>query len=152
MKARNTIPFITATELAAALGGRRSGHDWIARCPAHDDRKPSLSVREAKDGRVLIRCHAGCDQETVVAALWARGLWPGNGGRCAKFGRVERRQATIIFTFAIALGQLRIGQELVTNGFLIVFGAGALAAALAVGLGCREFVGRLIEERFGKGR
>ncbi len=62
------------------------------------------------------------------------------------------RYALIIFTFAIALGQLRIGQELVTNGFLIVFGAAALAAALAVGLGCREFVGRLIEERFGKRR
>ncbi len=62
------------------------------------------------------------------------------------------RYALIIFTFAIALGQLRIGEELVTNGFLIVFGAAAFAAALAVGLGCREFVGRLIEERFGKGR
>ena len=61
------------------------------------------------------------------------------------------RYALIVFTFAIALGQLRIGQELVTNGFLILFGAGALAAALAVGLGSREFVGRLIEERFGKG-
>ena len=62
------------------------------------------------------------------------------------------RYALIAFTFAIALGQLRIGQELVTNGFLIVFGAAALAAALAVGLGARDFVGRVIEDRFGKGR
>ena len=44
MKARNTIPIITATELAAALGGRRSGHGWMARCPAHDDREPSLAI------------------------------------------------------------------------------------------------------------
>ena len=44
MKVRNTIPVITATELAAALGGRRSGHGWMARCPAHYDREPSVSV------------------------------------------------------------------------------------------------------------
>jgi hypothetical protein len=62
------------------------------------------------------------------------------------------RYALIAFTFAIALGQLRIGQELVTNGFLIVFGAASLAAALAIGLGARDFVGRVIEDRFGKGR
>jgi hypothetical protein len=62
------------------------------------------------------------------------------------------RYALIVFTFAIALGQLRIGQELVTNGFLIAFGAASFGAALAIGLGAREFVGRWIEERFGKGR
>jgi hypothetical protein len=41
---------------------------WIARCPAHDDRDPSLSVRELDDGRVLIKCHAGCKAEAVMAA------------------------------------------------------------------------------------
>jgi hypothetical protein len=48
----------------------------MARCPAHEDRNPSLSITEATDGKVLLRCHAGCSQEAVIAALRARGLWP----------------------------------------------------------------------------
>ena len=53
----------------------------MARCPAHDDREPSLSIRDADDGKVLVRCHAGCDQERVIAALWSRELWGENGHR-----------------------------------------------------------------------
>ena len=41
---------------------------WIARCPAHDDKHPSLTVRELDDGRVLTHCFAGCDVESVLAA------------------------------------------------------------------------------------
>ena len=44
-------------------------------CPAHSDADPSLTVRES-GGRVLVRCHAGCDQEAVIEALKERGLWP----------------------------------------------------------------------------
>ena len=47
---------------------RRSGHAWVARCPAHPDRNPSLSIREA-DGKLLLHCHAGCTTEAVCAAL-----------------------------------------------------------------------------------
>src|SRR5213592_369555 len=48
---------------------RRTGDDrWSARCPAHDDRKPSLSVRQADD-RVLLHCHAGCTVEDICGAL-----------------------------------------------------------------------------------
>lgn len=60
------------------------------------------------------------------------------------------RWALIIFAVAIALNQLRIGQEIVANGFLIIFGAAALAGALAVGLGAREVVGEYLRERFGR--
>jgi hypothetical protein len=60
------------------------------------------------------------------------------------------RWALIIFTLAIALEQLRIGRDIVSYGFLIIFGAAALAAALAVGLGGREVVGGYLSERFGK--
>jgi putative DNA primase/helicase len=66
---------MTAAELADALGGRRVGGGWMACCPAHKDRTPSLSVRESRNGKVLVRCYAGCDQLDVVAALQARGLW-----------------------------------------------------------------------------
>lgn len=60
------------------------------------------------------------------------------------------RYALIIFTFAIALNQLRIGEDIVANGFLILFGAACLAGALAVGLGSREVVNRYMNARFGK--
>ena len=41
---------------------------WSARCPAHDDRSPSLSVR-IDDDRLLFHCHAGCAPEDVLAAV-----------------------------------------------------------------------------------
>jgi len=48
---------------------KRTGPDrWVARCPAHDDRGPSLAVRELEDGRVLVHCFAGCCVDEVVSA------------------------------------------------------------------------------------
>lgn len=47
---------------------RQRGRSWSARCPAHEDRNPSLSVRGI-EGRALIFCHAGCPTADVVAAL-----------------------------------------------------------------------------------
>jgi len=41
---------------------------WTACCPAHEDRTPSLSIRD-DDGRVLLHCHAGCDVQSIVSAL-----------------------------------------------------------------------------------
>jgi hypothetical protein len=45
-----------------------------ARCPAHEDRMPSLSLCEGADGRAVLFCHAGCDTENVIRALDLR--WP----------------------------------------------------------------------------
>ncbi len=42
---------------------------WMARCPAHDDRHPSLAIRELEDGRVLLHCFAACDTQTVLASV-----------------------------------------------------------------------------------
>lgn len=42
---------------------------WIACCPAHEDRSPSMTVRETDDGRVLIHCHAGCSVENILGAV-----------------------------------------------------------------------------------
>lgn len=55
--------------LARLEGVKRSGKGWSARCPAHDDRKASLSIAEGDDGRVLLRCHAGCTLEQILEAL-----------------------------------------------------------------------------------
>ncbi len=65
----------SAANIAKCLGGRKVGSDYVAKCPAHDDRNPSLSLKDA-DGRVLVHCHAGCEQQAVVEALRGLGLWP----------------------------------------------------------------------------
>lgn len=49
---------------------RRTGPGtWSARCPSHDDRGPSLSVRETDDGRILLHCFGGCDVHDVLVAI-----------------------------------------------------------------------------------
>jgi hypothetical protein len=42
---------------------------WTSKCPAHDDRDPSLSIGVATDGRVLLRCHAGCTADAIVGSV-----------------------------------------------------------------------------------
>jgi hypothetical protein len=59
-----------AETIAKALGGRKSGGGWMARCPAHDDREPSLSIRDESDGRVLVRCH-GTARVEAYASKWS---------------------------------------------------------------------------------
>lgn len=48
---------------------KKTGKGYQARCPAHEDKGPSLSLREGDDGRVLLHCHAGCATAAVVAAM-----------------------------------------------------------------------------------
>jgi hypothetical protein len=42
---------------------------WSAQCPSHEDEHNSLSVAEDADGKVLLKCHAGCDFGKIVEAL-----------------------------------------------------------------------------------
>ncbi|MBL4591798.1 MAG: AAA family ATPase [Phycisphaerales bacterium] len=48
---------------------KQSGTGWMCRCPAHDDRNPSLSITPGDDGRALLKCHAGCSTESVIEAI-----------------------------------------------------------------------------------
>lgn len=67
---------VSADEIGRALEGRRMGADsWMVKCPAHDDKRPSLHVTQAAD-KVLVHCHTGCRSEDVIRELQARGLWP----------------------------------------------------------------------------
>ena len=51
-------------------GFKETGHGkYVAKCPAHEDRSPSLAITEGDDGRVLIHCFAGCETEDVLIAL-----------------------------------------------------------------------------------
>lgn len=64
-----------AARIAAALKGRRYGTYYVVRCPAHDDRRPSLLLRDGdRPGRLLVSCRAGCDARAVLDALRALGL------------------------------------------------------------------------------
>lgn len=69
-----------AREITAALGGRWRGEHGIARCPAHDDKNPSLTIRDGKIN-VLLTCFAGCDRRDIVAELRRRGLMEANDQR-----------------------------------------------------------------------
>lgn len=48
---------------------KRNGTGWMARCPAHEDRNPSLAISEGEGGRALLYCHAGCQTAAILAAL-----------------------------------------------------------------------------------
>jgi len=49
---------------------KRTGrNNWLACCPAHDDRSPSLSIHAADDGRIVVYCHAQCSFAEIVAAV-----------------------------------------------------------------------------------
>lgn len=58
-------------KIESVVGDRpkRSGAGYSCRCPAHDDTNPSLSVDEGADGRVLLKCYAGCTAEEICSAL-----------------------------------------------------------------------------------
>lgn len=58
------------TLLSRLEGVKANGRDkWVARCPAHQDRAPSLSIRAGDDGRVLIHCFAGCGAADVLDSV-----------------------------------------------------------------------------------
>ena len=56
-------------------------NQYQARCPAHNDREPSLSISAGRDGRAILHCHAGCTFDAIVSALGlqTRDLFPSNG-------------------------------------------------------------------------
>lgn len=77
-----------ASSIARALRGQKSGQDWIAHCPAHDDKHPSLSIGD-NNGKVLVYCHAGCSQSIVIEALRRQGLWGNQRQRFQDQGKTQ---------------------------------------------------------------
>jgi putative DNA primase/helicase len=59
----------TLENILAQTSAKKRGSQWQARCPAHNDRSPSLSIRLGDNGGILLRCHAGCTAEAVADAL-----------------------------------------------------------------------------------
>lgn len=72
---------MNAESIASALGkSTRSGKGFKCCCPAHDDKNPSLVVRDTEHGGIFVKCYAGCSWRDVKNALKSRGLWPESGG------------------------------------------------------------------------
>ena len=55
--------------LAKLPDAKKTAKGWSARCPAHEDRRASLSISQSDNGGALLHCHAGCAPASVVAAV-----------------------------------------------------------------------------------
>ncbi len=78
---------------------KRHGDAWSARCPAHDDRDPSLSIGIGTDARVLLHCHAGCQVEVIVGTLGLamRDLMPTPPGELRRLSAPQRTECAATF-------------------------------------------------------
>lgn len=87
---------------------------WKACCPAHDDKDPSLGIREAEDGKVLLHCWTGCDTESIVAAigLTIRDLFPRDDLRPVRRGPSKAAQQLEATVISIAMSEMRQGKQL----------------------------------------
>ena len=61
--------FLKVLETKTTKSLKKTGSGFMACCPAHDDDNPSLSVREGCDGKILLKCFAGCPLDAICAAL-----------------------------------------------------------------------------------
>ena len=61
---------ITDNLLSRLDGVKNTGAGrWIAKCPAHADKSPSLSIKETETGMVLMHCFAGCSCDEIAGAI-----------------------------------------------------------------------------------
>jgi hypothetical protein len=56
-------------DLAERLRAKKTGSGWMARCPAHGDTSPSLSLRRGRAGRILLHCFAGDTPQEIAGAI-----------------------------------------------------------------------------------
>ena len=77
-------------------------HGWRACCPAHADRRPSLSISVGEQGQVLLKCFAGCSLERIVEAmgLTMTDLFPDAGlvpdGQATKLSNTRHSALTLV--------------------------------------------------------
>ncbi|MHB0912082.1 MAG: hypothetical protein ACYC2Y_01380 [Armatimonadota bacterium] len=58
--------------LTRLSGVRKTSNGYEARCPAHEDTNPSLSVGFGEDERILLHCHSGCKLDAILGAMGLR--------------------------------------------------------------------------------
>jgi hypothetical protein len=89
-----------AQRITAALQGRWYGRYGLARCPAHGDKTPSLTLADGPSGRLLAHCKTGCDFRDVLDALRGLGIVEGQGtvpqtdpAELARYAEAQRKEA-----------------------------------------------------------
>jgi hypothetical protein len=87
---------------------RSAGAGWSARCPAHEDRRASLSVRRGDDGRALLTCHAGCAVREIAAklGLQMRDLFPPKVNGHARTNENGHRRIVATYDYTDAAGKI----------------------------------------------
>ncbi|MCC7326368.1 MAG: DNA primase [Burkholderiales bacterium] len=139
-----------ATLLDKLEGVRRTGPDrWFARCPAHDDRSASLSVRELDNDVILIHDFAGCSAAEIVAAvgLDLSDLFPskrdtnvvtGVGDRRRRIPATDALRAVSLEAdlVAICAGRLAVGYPLTDSERKRLLKAASRIGAAAIEAGC----------------
>ena len=93
---------------------KRTGEGkWLAPCPAHNDRSPSLAIKETNDGKILLHCFAGCSVHEIVESmdLTLADLMPDNptykkGRKPPKFNKYELFDR-VVFESTILLVAIR---------------------------------------------
>jgi hypothetical protein len=102
--------------LARLVGALCSGDGWTARCPAHEDRHNSLSIH-LRDGRWLLKCHAGCGWQEIIEALDldAADLFDDGAGGGGGLTRGNNRATGQPGTTGLTLGQYAIAKALPTD-------------------------------------
>ena len=130
------IPLAAQDLLELLQGVRRNGEGrWMARCPAHGDKGPSLSIREGDDGRILLHDFGGCSLAEIADALGiqVRQLFPASDTpwKPTKPRRDPERDTWALVHRLRALHRPkepeRFKRELRFVGKLILGGTGALA-------------------------
>jgi DNA primase len=107
---------VTASEFAERYNAKRSGNNWMMKCPAHDDRSASLSIREGNGGCVLLHCFAGCTLDAILSALELskRDLFPDEMRKFASTTNSQqsksesKRRTFSTLDYAIACERLRL--------------------------------------------
>lgn len=90
-------------------GLRRSGDGWIAKCPAHEDQKPSLSVGIGKDRRILLHCQAGCSTEAITRALGltVKDLFAERLPAQSGTSRQQKKEITAVYRYTTGAEKIR---------------------------------------------
>ena len=85
---------------------------WVACCPAHNDKTPSLNLSAASDGKVLLHCWAGCTARDITAAIGLElaDLFPGK--REPRFGPSKAAVNHERMVYAVGRSLLQQGQSL----------------------------------------
>src|SRR5688572_6011366 len=92
-----TYTMADVERIAKQLGGAaRNGQGWKCRCPAHEDKNPSLSLSLGQGGKLLWHCHAKCEPDAVLAALRDKDVLLNGDARCAE---PTKRKARIVATY-----------------------------------------------------